>query len=383
MIDRRTLLKRGVLGAAGFMVAPQLVLAQAATDRRFVFVILRGAADGLAMLAPTGDPQFASARRDFARQSQAGVPLDDFFTLHPSLAQIGSLYRNNEALFAHAVASAYRRRSHFDGQNVLETAGPLPYRLSDGWMNRLLTLLSGSQAEAIALSSTMPMVLRGTAAASSYAPSRLPDPQAGLLSRVTMMYEDDEMLHADWAQALETEAMADDIGSSGRGEAALGELAAGFLSDPDGARIAAIELGGWDTHANQLGRLERRFSALDSLIGAIRTGLGPIWSDTLIIVATEFGRTVAPNGTAGTDHGTGSATMMLGGAVRGGRILADWPGLRAADLLEGRDLRPTLSLDRLLAAVSAGHFSLDPAIVERTVFPAASGPAVGDSLIRS
>lgn len=383
MIDRRELLKRGGIGAAGLMLAPHIALAQAPTDRRFIFVILRGAADGLELVAPTGDPSFSSVRGSFASHSDGGTRLDDFFTLHPSFTEIGNLYSQRQALFAHAVASAYRRRSHFDGQNVLETAGPQPYRLNDGWMNRLIAMLSGSQAEAIALSSTMPMVLRGSAEASSYAPSRLPDPQPGLLRRVSMMYEDDEMLHADWAQALETEEMAGEIMNAGRGQAALGELAAGFLSDPDGARIAAIELDGWDTHANQRGRLQRGFSALDSMIGAIRSGLGSIWADTLIIVATEFGRTVAPNGTAGTDHGTASAAMMLGGAVRGGRVVADWPGLRPSDLYEGRDLRATVSIDQLFTAALSEHFSLDPVEVRRSVFPAATGTTIGGRLIQS
>ncbi|MEM8696266.1 MAG: DUF1501 domain-containing protein [Pseudomonadota bacterium] len=383
MLDRRDFLRSGALGAAGFMLAPYIAFAQAETDRRFVFVILRGAADGLAIVAPTGDPEFTGVRRDFARHSEGGMRLGDFFTLHPALAEIGQLYGTDEALFAHAVASAYRERSHFDGQNVLETAASAPYGLRDGWMNRFVGQLSGRQAEAIALSSTMPMVLRGSAEASSYAPSRMPDPEIGLLRRVSMLYEDDPMLHADWAQAQETQELAEDIDGTGRGETALGELAARFLSDPDGTRIAAIELRGWDTHANQRGRLDRRLGALDGMIGALRTGLGTIWRDTLVIVATEFGRTAAPNGTGGTDHGTASAAMLLGGAVSGGRVLADWPGLRQPDLQDGRDLRPTMSMDRLFAGALAEHFALDLELVLQSVFPAAGAARLDGRLIRA
>ena len=383
MTDRRRFLRNGAFGAASMVFAPYVAFARADTDRRFVFIILRGAADGLSIVAPAGDPQFESVRGDFAGYNEGGARLDSFFILHPSLAETARLYASGDVAFFHAVASAYRDRSHFDGQNVLETAGAFPYGLRDGWMNRLVGLLSGTQAEAIALSSTIPMILRGEAEAFSYAPSRLPEPDSGLLSRVAMLYEDDEELHADWVQATEARELARDIESGGRVEAAAAELAARILSDPNGPRIAAMELGGWDTHSNQRDRLSRRLGALDAMLSALRIGLGPTWAKAVIIVATEFGRTVRPNGTAGTDHGTGSAAIMLGGALRGGRVVADWPGLQSADLHEGRDLRPTQSLDRLFADVLAEHFSIDRNVMLRSIFPAAGTTPVANGLIRA
>jgi len=368
MFDRRTFLT-GAAGGLALFAAPHIALAQAATDRRFVFIIQRGAADGLGTLAPTADPAFAGIRGAFAEDFAAGTRLGDF-TLHPNLAQIAGLYAAREALFVHAVASPYRDRSHFDGQNVLETGGTAAYALRDGWMNRLLGLLPGGEARAIAVSATVPMVLRGTREVASYAPSALPGASDDLLARVGSLYEQDNDLHAAWMQAMQTRALAGDLtGNDGRNGTATGALAARLLAGNEGARIAVIETGGWDTHANQRGRLGFQLRGLDALIGALKAGLGGDWASTLVLVATEFGRTAAPNGTGGTDHGTGALAMLLGGAVAGGRVVADWPGLGQAALYEGRDLRPTMDLDTLIASAIAQHYRLDPARTGRTLFP--------------
>ena len=383
MFDRRTFLGAGAAGAAVLVAAPHLVVAQTATDRRFVFIIQRGAADGLSTLAPTGDPDFVRVRGPFAEDASAGLRLGDFFTLHANLVEIGRLYSAREALFAHAVASPYRERSHFDGQNVLETGGHAAYVLRDGWMNRLLGLLPRADSRAIAVSATVPMVLRGAREVVSYAPSALPDASDDLLARVSALYEPDAALHAAWTQAMQTRTMAGDL-SAGRGEngAATGALAARLLG-ADGARIAVIETGGWDTHAGQRGRFGFQMRGLDALVAALRSGLGDAWRQTLVVVATEFGRTVAPNGTGGTDHGTAAAAMLLGGAVAGGRVIADWPGLAASALHEGRDLKPTLGLDALIASAVAQHYRLDPAQAGRTLFPESRGMARVEGLIRA
>ena len=369
MLDRRIFLTGA--GAGALMLAlPGLAVAQAATDKRFIFIIQRGAADGLGTLAPTGDPAFAGLRGAFAEDFSSGVRAGDFFTLHPNLAEIGRLYAAREALFVQAVASPYRDRSHFDGQNVLETGGNVAYALRDGWMNRLLGLLPTAQARAIAISATVPVVLRGNHEVGSYAPSALPDASDDLLARVTNLYAADPALHATWAQAMQTRAMAGNLSAGGgQNAAATGALAARLLTGDEGARLAVIETGGWDTHANQRGRLGFQLRGLDALVTALKAGLGDAWRDTLVIVATEFGRTVAPNGTGGTDHGTGSMAMLLGGAVAGGRVLGDWPGLGPSSLHEGRDLRPTTDLDALIAAAVAEHYRLDRARAARTLFP--------------
>jgi uncharacterized protein (DUF1501 family) len=383
MFDRRTFLGAGAAGAILLAAAPHLALAQAATDRRFVFIIQRGAADGLSTLAPTGDPDFARVRGAFADETANGARIGDFFTLHPNLAEIARLHGAGEALFAHAVASPYRDRSHFDGQNVLETGGRAAYVLRDGWMNRLLALLPRPQARAMAVSATVPMVLRGPREVASYAPSALPDASDDLLARVAALYAQDSDLHSAWMQAMQTRAMAGDLGAgAGQNAAATGALAARLLTGEDGARLAVVETGGWDTHANQRGRFGFQMRGLDALVAALRSGLGAEWANTLVLVATEFGRTAAPNGTAGTDHGTASLAMLLGGPVAGGRVIADWPGLGASALHEGRDLRPTLGLDTLVASALAQHYRLDPGQTARALFPDAGALRPLDGLVR-
>jgi uncharacterized protein (DUF1501 family) len=384
MIDRRIFLgaSAGLTAALGL---PRMALATASGDRRFVFIIQRGAADGLAIVAPTGDPAFAGIRGDFARDSAGGTKLDSMFTLHPALAETGKLYAAREALFVHAVASPYRERSHFDGQNILETGGARAYQRQDGWMNRLVGLLPPEEGKALALTATIPPALRGFNQVSSYAPSALPDASGELMRRVTMLYEGDAQLHALWNQAVETRAMAGDGAGGGRRDngAATGALAARLLSGDKGAHIAFIETEGWDTHANQRGALTRNLRNLDALLAALKGGLGAEWNKTLVVVATEFGRTAAPNGTGGTDHGTASAAMLLGGAVAGGRVIADWPGLTRSQLHEGRDLRPTRGLDALIAGALAQHYGLEPKRAMAILFPDARGVAVEEGLMRS
>jgi uncharacterized protein (DUF1501 family) len=359
-----------------------MAFARTGGDRRFVFIIQRGAADGLSILAPTGDPSFASVRGDFAKESEGGAKLGTFFTLHPALAETAKIYGDRQALFVHAVASPYRDRSHFDGQNVLETGGSAAYRLRDGWMNRLLGLLPAADAKALALSSTVPMALRGSREVSSYATSQLPSPSDDLLARVGALYESDQQLHGLWTAAMETRMRAGGGMQAGGGQkgAATGALAAKMLTG-DAARIAMIETNGWDTHSGQRGRLTAQLRDLDQLLAALKAGLGAAWANTLIVVATEFGRTAHPNGTGGTDHGQASAAMLLGGAVAGGRVVADWPGLTQASLYEGRDLKPTTDLDALIGGAVAQHYGREPAQVMATLFPEGRRRALSQPLI--
>ena len=367
MLHRRRFLSFAALGAGAFWVSPRMALAAVETERRFVFIIQRGAADGLNIVSPYADPAYASLRGALAIDPAKATRLDGTFALHPSLVQIGQMYAQHQALFVHAVASPYRDRSHFDGQNVLETGGTAPYQLGDGWLNRLVAMLPRSQDEAIAFASTVPMALRGAADVTSYAPSALPQPSDDLLLRVGQLYAGDRQLDPLWNEALAARGLAGGA-SAKQDPASLGKLAASFLAKPQGPRIAMIETGGWDTHTGQDGRLSGQLKALDTMVAALRDGLGPLWAQTTILVATEFGRTAAANGTGGTDHGTGSAAMLIGGAVKGGRVVADWPGLAAANLYENRDLRPTSGLDAVIAGAAAEALGLDPDHVGRRLF---------------
>lgn len=380
MLSRRFFLGAGGAAAAAASL-PRMAFARANTGRRFVFVIQRGAADGLSILGPTGDPQYSALRGDFDQDLGRGTKLGSFFILHPALAETAKMYAAKQALFVHAVASPYRDRSHFDGQNVLETGGTSAYQLKDGWLNRLLGLLPAANSKALALSDTVPMALRGSNQVSSYAPSKLAGPSEDLLQRVAAMYDGDTQLHALWREAVATRMTAGNIDATGQNGAAIGDVAAKLLSGDSGARIAMIETNGWDTHSAQRGRLAAQLKNLDGIMGALKSGLGADWANTLVIAATEFGRTVRPNGTGGTDHGEASVAMLFGGGVAGGQVIADWPGLSNAALYEGRDLKPTTALDSLIAGAVAQHYALEPARVMSTLFPESRGAAFAQPLI--
>ena len=363
--------RRSFLGAGALLAAPRVLFAQAATERRFIFIIQRGAADGLNTVIPYADPAYATARGALAIDPASALKLNGTFALHPSLVSLRNFYAAGQASFFHAVASPYRDRSHFDGQNVLETGGNAPYQLKDGWMNRLLGVLPRNGKEAIAFSPAIPLALRGSVDVTSYAPSALPQANEDLMMRVEQLYARDGQLHALWSSALEARGMAGGMGGGANRQDAtdLGRMAAGFLGRVDGPRIAMIETGGWDTHSGQNARLAAQLKNQDKLLAGLHEGLGAAWEKTVILVATEFGRTVAANGTGGTDHGTGAVAMMVGGAVQGGRILSDWPGLANANLLDGRDLKPTLALDALLTAACAEAFALEPDRLSSVLFP--------------
>ncbi|QFT77327.1 DUF1501 domain-containing protein [Erythrobacter sp. THAF29] len=373
-LDRRALLAGTLALGASSLAMPRMAFARGTGSRNLMFVILRGAADGLAMLAPVGDPGFARFREPTLRDYEGARKADGFFAIHPSLEQTGNAYAQGEALFVHAAATSYRERSHFDGQNMLETGGARPYDLKDGWLNRLVGLMAeqmGQAPRALAIAPTIPLALRGDAPASNYAPSALPGASDDLKARVAAMYQSDPQLSALWTQALRTRAMAggDRATRSLRDGASAGRLAARLMKGDQGARIGMVEIDRWDTHINQSGVFRRQAVNLDALLGAYREGMGSAWANTMVIVATEFGRTVRINGTNGTDHGTASAAIVLGGDVKGGRVIADWPGLSDSDLYEGRDLRPTIALQCLFAGAAAEHVGIEPNLAMKRLFP--------------
>jgi uncharacterized protein (DUF1501 family) len=342
-MDRRAFLARSGLGLLGTF-APRIAFAKAATAKRFVFIIQRGAADGLGTIGAVGDPAFVGARGDLAADVANGTKLDAMFALHPAMTTAAALYGKGQALFAHAVASPYRDRSHFDGQNVLETGGTGAYQLKDGWMNRLLGIVPTDDAKAIAVAATVPMALRGAREVASYAPSSLPDASGDLMARVTQLYRGDDQLHRLWGEAMKTRELTDDLAKdNGATPPPPAHSPRGCSPPPMGPGLRRSKpAAGTRTPVSAAG-WRQQLKGLDAMLAALQTGLGPVWDDTLVLVATEFGRTVAVNGTGGTDHGTGTATMLFGGAVKGGRVLADWPGLATANLYEARDLKPTTS----------------------------------------
>ena len=378
--------RRRFLGAAALFAASPVLFAQAATERRFIFIIQRGAADGLNTVIPYAEPAYASLRGALAIDAASTLKLDGSFALHPSLVTLHQLYGAGQATFFHAVASPYRDRSHFDGQNVLESGGRAPYQVKDGWMNRLLAMLPRRGKDAIAFSPAVPLALRGALDVTTYAPSALPQAGDDLMARVEQLYAKDVQLHGLWSSALEARGMAA-AGMQGGGNrqdpGALGRMAAGFMARADGPRLAMIETSGWDTHSGQAARLAGQLKGLDSMVAGLQEGLGAAWANTVVVIATEFGRTVAANGTNGTDHGTGAAAMLVGGAVQGGRIVADWPGLASSNLLDGRDLKPTLGLDTLIASACAETFALEPSRTAQLLFPDSARGRTLPRLLRS
>jgi uncharacterized protein (DUF1501 family) len=389
-ITRRQVLGHAA-GAAGALALPALLAprlsfaASAAGEARFVLVLLRGALDGLAAAPPIGDPDFARVRGDLAPgRADELQRLDDLFALHPALGFMGEQWRQRNLTLLHAVATPYRDRSHFDAQDMLESGYARPHAAQSGWLNRALGGLPPPrgrplpQQAGVALGAAVPLVMRGPAEVASWSPSRLPQLEDDTLQRLADLYAGDALLARRLADATAAQDMAGDAsGMDGGGRAANAQFgqavstAAGFLLREDGPRIAVLETSGWDTHANQgstQGLLAARLTALDTGLRTLQTGLGQAWQHTVVLVATEFGRTVAVNGTRGTDHGTGAAAFLLGGAVRG-RVVADWPGLRTAALHQGRDLAPTLDLRSVMASLLQDHLGMAPDYIQREVFP--------------
>ena len=382
--SRRALL----LGGASFAAwahLPRFARAGDGRDPRLVVVILRGALDGLATVAPIADPDYAGLHGSIALTPDgphAAAPLDSFFALHPAMPELARMYRAKQAAMIHAVATPYRDRSHFDGQDVLESGFAGPGRVHSGWLNRALEALPRGERVmgGLAIGPTTPLVLRCAAPTLGWAPAALPQADDDTASRLVDLYRHrDPALALALSQGLQLEKVAfgDDIkrGPGTNNAAAMRMVARGaakLMAADDGPRIAALAFDGWDTHANEggpVGRLAQLLGGLDGALAEFESGLGEHWRDTAVVVATEFGRTARINGTEGTDHGTGTIALLAGGAVQGGRVIADWPGLKAGNLYEGRDLAPTTDLRAVLKGVLRDHLGLSERVLAQTVFP--------------
>jgi uncharacterized protein (DUF1501 family) len=404
---RELLLGSGVLFAWAF--APRIARAEG-RDPRFLTIVLRGALDGLAAVAPVGDPDWIKLRGDDALRLDGktpALPLDGFFALNPAMPNVHRLFQDGQATIVHAAATPYRERSHFDGQDVLESGLPKPGAVDTGWLNRALAALEPSRDAAargrhiFAVGPVTPLVVRGPARILSWTSPRLPPVSEETTMRLLDLYRHtDPML----ARVLEDRlgiaaiARAGSIADKPDGNApaiqgggieqvrayfaeAAG-AAAKFLATPEGPRIGALAFDGWDTHVNEgavNGRLANLLGALDGAIAAIKTNMGEAWSETVVALITEFGRTAHVNGNEGTDHGTATVALLAGGALKGGRVIADWPGLKETDLHEKRDLKATTELRAVLKGVLKDHLQVDDRALAADVFPdsAAVAPMPG------
>ena len=389
----------------------RLALAAADGEQRFVFVILRGALDGLNAVPPIGDPAYAGLRREIAvppvGAEGGALRLDGTFGLHPSFTFLSELWQARQLAVLHAVATPYRERSHFDGQDVLESGFVRPHAAQTGWLNRALEKIGGAprREAGVALGANNPLVMRGASQVASWSPSRLAMLDDDTLQRLGDLYAEDPVLSHRLADALSADQIATAARAEGEPAGEVGMMAkagtarqagaaqvtetvkaaAGFLRRPDGPRVAVFDTTGWDTHANEggaQGQLALRLRALDSGLRSLREGLGPVWDRTAVLVATEFGRTAAVNGTRGTDHGTGAAGFLFGGAVQGGRVIADWPGLAPASLYAGRDLKATLDLRSVMKSVLRDHLGVPPRHLDTAVFPESAAAPYIDGLVR-
>ena len=386
---RELLLASGALFAWAYM--PRLALAEG-RDPRLLVIVLRGALDGLAAVAPVGDPAWASLRGTdalLASGDGAALPLDNFFALNPAMPNLHRMYKAGQATIVHAVASPYRERSHFDGQDVLESGLMRPGGES-GWLNRALATLQPAQRvngkQAFAVGPITPLIARGSAPVLSWAPSRLQPASNDTMSRLLDLYR-----HTDpaLARALEERNALAAIAHGGMEkkanpqpgvplaavrayfiEAASG--AARFMARADGPRVGALAFDGWDTHANEgaaHGRLSALLGALDAALAAVESGMGDAWKQTAVAVITEFGRTARINGTEGTDHGTATVALLAGGALKGGRVIADWPGLANGALYQNRDLKPTTDLRAVMKGLLRDHLRAEETALSNDVFP--------------
>jgi uncharacterized protein (DUF1501 family) len=392
--------RRELLLASGTLFAwahlPKLARAEG-RDPRFLTIILRGALDGLATVAPVGDPDWLALRGDNALSLADTMPalkLDEFFALNPAMPNLHRMFEAKEAIFIHASATPYRDRSHFDGQDLLESGLPKPGASESGWLNRALAgLIPAGRVDPrgsklFAVGPVTPLVVRGPAPVLSWSPKRVMPASEDTVQRLLALYRDCD---AKLAGVLEDNSkLAATIEQPGSGQkpgtpspapgpgqvrayfSEAAGTAAKFLSQPDGPRVGALALDGWDTHFNEgitQGRLSQLLGALDEALAAIKTNMGPTWRETVVALATEFGRTARINGTEGTDHGTATVALLVGGALKGGRVIADWPGLRPANLYQDRDLQPTTDLRAVLKGVLRDHLRADEKALAQTVFP--------------
>lgn len=376
-LSRRTFLVRsGLVGcslAASPLVTP-ISLAAAPWENRLVVIILRGGMDGLNVVQPYGDPDYAALRKSLAGGPENGATdLDGFFALHRELSPLMPMWRAGQLGFVHAVSTPYRdKRSHFDGQDLLEAGTvDLASGVRDGWLNRLLQAVPGVTTEtAYAIGTSELQVLSGSAPVANWTP----DTQLSLSSQgqrlMSLVMEDDPVMHAALAEAQMLTGEIDEPEDKRRkpGHVAVAEFAARQLSKD--ARIAAFSINGWDTHraqSNTIGRPLRQLA--DTLMTLRQTMQNGAWGKTAVIALTEFGRTARENGTRGTDHGTGGLMLLAGGAIAGGRVHGKWPGLSEADLYARRDLMPVRDVRAYAAWVMSGLFGLDRATLEAHVFP--------------
>ncbi len=383
-LNRRGVLK-GAAGIAGISASgANLAFAAGPEGRKLVVIILRGAMDGLNVVVPYYENRYYAKRPNIAilppGEPGGAIPLIDGFGLHPSLPGLAAMFNKGEALFMHAASAPYNERSHFDGQDVLENGTESPLGTLDGWLNRALVALNLSPG-AVGVGQTVPLVLKGEAITTTWAPSTLPEADPETVEETLELYNTDPVLKAALQGAVDIGALVGDLNQLGVGFEQSARAAGKILVAEGGPGAAAISFNGWDTHADQTSVLNANLINLNNALLGLREEMAAQWANTAVIVATEFGRTLAENGTNGTDHGVGGAAFLMGGAVKGGRMVGGWPGLSPVDLFEGRDVFPANDLRSLFKGVLRDHWGVDLSALNNSVFPGSSGVPPKNGLV--
>lgn len=371
--SRRTFLTAACCIAAAPIVTP-VTFAAVPGDNRLVTIVLRGAMDGLALVQPYGDPALRLLRPKLSLSPEQGLrDLDGYFGLHPAAEALLPLWRAGELGFVNAISTPYRSgRSHFDGQDMLESGGAAVQDERTGWLNRAIAGIPRSSArKAIDVNTTSELILAGPNPVDVWSTRANLELAEDERSFFTRLYRSDPVFAAAMAEAVETDMFSDGIHAGEKrngGVESVARLAAGMLSGEH--RIASFSISGWDTHVGQDRTFKKPVAELCAAILTLKANLRPeVWRRTAILAITEFGRTAQENGSAGTDHGTGGVAIIAGGAVAGGRIHGNWPTLSEASLLDGRDLQPTTDLRQLAAAMLYQQFGISAEALGSNVFP--------------
>ena len=369
-MERRNFLK-GTLGTLYMMATPNMALPDTKiTEKRLLIVLLRGGMDGLASIPPIGDKNLSKIRKDVL--VNGADDLDGFFGINPSLKFLGSEYHQGRAAFVHATSFPYTGRSHFDGQNIMETGGEQAYALTSWWVGRAMNAAGYSS---LSVSLPIPIILRGNELNSNYFPTNFRKVNPAVYNYVQQMWKEYPQLSGLIEPMMAREI---DLFGAGRGKTReLVSFAAKEMHKPNGPRVGLLEFGGFDTHAlqgNEQGHHTKKIAELDGVLEAFKRQMGDLYENTVIVTVTEFGRTASENGTQGTDHGYGSAIFLAGGLVKGKQVVSDWPGLSTKNLYEGRDLLMTIDASDVYAEVIKTVFDLNDEDISRDVFIGYNSP---------
>jgi uncharacterized protein (DUF1501 family) len=363
MISRRTFLTSSMtvtlLGSPIFSA-----LAEKRNKRNLVVISLRGGMDGLSAVPPI-DPKLEKFRPDILVKKT--LPLTSDFALHPSLKNFHSAWKQDKAAIVHSTNIPYTNRSHFEGQDLMESGGIKPFAEYTGWLGRGMET-AGLEGLAIAL--PMPLILRSKANLDNYFPTKLSTPSPEIMKRVAKTYPVNSNLKSTIERVI-MRPYSMLSGSGSRKAYRLAGTAAQALARADGPRVAVFDMNGFDTHAAQGGsngeHAEKLYN-LDKIFGTLRKNLGSSFDNTLIVTLTEFGRKVEQNGGNGTEHGYGTAVLMMGGLIKKAQVYSDWPGLTQKNMFEGQDLNSTTDARSIYCSAMAVAFETDFEKLQRQVF---------------